>query len=93
MLQSSCVAVDRRICRAIKAVEVRLRTEGQDDHIQAIIPQEVFEYELDAGGEPDGWLQAFDKHRPMLEALIRCKHAARHTDFVVVRRGDLRTRP
>jgi hypothetical protein len=32
-------------------------------------------------------------HRPMLEELIRSKHAAGHGDYVVVRSDDLHCRP
>jgi len=93
MLHATSNAAERRICRAMRAVEVRLPMEGQDEEIQAIIPQEVFEHELGAGDVPACWLEAFDQHRSMLEELIRRKHAARSGDLVVLRSRDLRKRP
>jgi hypothetical protein len=73
---------------AIQAVEVAMDIDGVG--VRGVIPREVFEYCLDTAPTPEAWLAAFETHRPVFEEIIRRRHRATQSDFVVVRSDDMR---
>jgi hypothetical protein len=72
---------------AIQAVEVAMDIDGVA--VRGVIPREVFEYCLDTAPTPDAWLSAFEDHRAAFEEIIRRRHHASQSDFVVVRSDDM----
>jgi hypothetical protein len=72
---------------AIQAVEVAMDIDGVA--VRGVIPREVFEYCLDTRPMPDAWLAAFENHRAAFEEIIRRRHRASRSDFVVVRSHDM----
>ncbi len=72
---------------AIQAIEVAMDVDGVP--VRGVIPREVFEYCLDTRPTPDAWLDAFEAHREAFEEIIRRRHRASHSDFVVVRSHDM----
>ena len=72
---------------AIQAVEVEMDVDGVA--VRGVIPREVFEYCLDTRPMPDAWLTAFEDHRAAFEEIIRRRHLASRSDFVVVRSHDM----
>ena len=72
---------------AIQAVEVVMEIDGVA--VRGVIPREVFEYCLDTRPTPEAWLHAFEAHRAAFEDIIRRRHHASQSDFVVVRSHDM----